>query len=367
MDSQDSLVSTYALCEKKTAHADEQNLKDSKNVLIKNQTFKTEMNHQLSWPEGEAKLFLQAMHEVGSMGGSADLEPITMEMIESIQNFVLKSSINLNHLEGIKPADLAEKISDTNKREQLLQILILLPYVDMKVDPRMVAIVDDFAEHLEIHPQTIKDLHRVRDNHLKRLLIDFGRRSLGEFPGLDSAPKVIKGVITMFHQAVGDRAVAERYQQLESYPEGSLGHTVFHWYRDRNWALPGEKKSTSELLLNHDCCHILGGFNTDVQGEMNVAAFQAGLFDDGFGFESLLEVILDFHLGKAFSTVGDIIPPSTGAFHPNDAMAGYEKGLACNTNLIRDLDFWSEAEQSVSNLRQKFNIPATPGPVLIRP
>ena len=56
---------------------------------------------------------------------------------------------------------------------------------------------------------------------------------------------------------------------------------------------------------------------------MNVAAFQAGLFDDGFGFESLLEVILDFHLGKAFSTVGDIIPPSTGAFHPKDAMAGF--------------------------------------------
>ena len=171
----------------------------------------------------------------------------------------------------------------------------------------------------------------------------------------------------MFHQAIGDRAVSERYQQLETYPEDSLGHTVFHWYRDRNWALPGEKKSTSEFLLNHDCCHILGGFNTDVQGEMNVAAFQAGLFDDGFGFESLLEVILDFHLGKAFSTVGDIIPPSTGAFHPNDAMEGYEKGLACNTNLIRDFNFWSEADQSVSKLREKFNIPASSGPLLIQP
>ena len=100
---------------------------------------------------------------------------------------------------------------------------------------------------------------------------------------------------------------------------------------------------------------------------MNVAAFQAGLFDDGFGFESLLEVILDFHLGKAFSTVGEIIPPSTGAFHPNDAMEGYEKGLACNTNLIRDFNFWSEADQSVSKLREKFNIPASSGPLLIQP
>ena len=75
-----------------------------------------------------------------------------------------------------------------------------------------------------------------------------------------------------------------------------------------------ERKSTSEFLFNHDCCHILGGFNTDVQDEMNVAAFQAKLFDDGFSFKSLLEVILDFHMGKAFSTVGNIIPPSTRAF-----------------------------------------------------
>ena len=137
------------------------------------------MKNQPSWPEADAKLFLQAMHEVGSMGGVADVEPITIEMMESIQNFVLKSSIDLNHLQGIAPADLSEKISDQKKREQLLQILILLLCVDMKMDPRTVANIDQFAKHLATHPNTIKDLHRVRDNHIKRLLIDYGCRSLG--------------------------------------------------------------------------------------------------------------------------------------------------------------------------------------------
>ena len=56
------------------------------------------------------------MHEVGSMGGVADVEPITIEMMESIQNFGLNSSINMNHLQGIAPADLLEKISDQKKR-----------------------------------------------------------------------------------------------------------------------------------------------------------------------------------------------------------------------------------------------------------
>ena len=190
---------------------------------------------------------------------------------------------------------------------------------------------------------------------------------MGEFLMLDTPSKFVRGVISAIHQAIGDPTVARRYQSLESFPEGSLGHSFFHWYRDRQWALPGEHKSTSELLINHDCCHILGGFNTDTQGEMNVAAFQAGLFTDGFGFESLLEVMLDFHLGKCFSTTTGLIAPETGQFIPDAAMAGYEKGLACNINLIQDLKFWDVADQQVVGLRVQYAIPPTSGPVLLKP
>mgnify|MGYP006144919913 FL=1 len=81
-------------------------------MLLKRQLINTGMKNKPSWPEKDAKLFLQAMHEVGSMGGVADVEPITIEMMESIQNFVLNSSIDMNHLQGIAPADLSEKILD---------------------------------------------------------------------------------------------------------------------------------------------------------------------------------------------------------------------------------------------------------------
>ncbi|MAR08218.1 MAG: hypothetical protein CL862_14135 [Cyanobium sp. NAT70] len=325
------------------------------------------MKNQPIWPADEARVFLQAMKEVGSCGGVYPLEPITLELMEAIQKHVLHSSIDIDQLEIIGPSAYPDLIPQQANRQQLIQILILMPYVDMKVDPKMIEIVDEFASSLGVNPNTLKDLHAVRDNHLKRLILDYGRRSFDEFLGLDSPPKVIKGVIDAIHQSIGDPKLAEKYQTLESYPEASLGHTFFHWYRDRKWALPGEKKSTSELLVKHDCCHILGGFNTDNEGEMNVAAFQAGLFCDGFGFESLLEVILDFHLGKAFSTVGDIVPPTTGAFVPDHAMDGYEKGLACNVNLIRDLDFWDVANQQVVDLRERFAIPEISKPLLLKP
>ena len=141
---------------------------------------------------------------------------------------------------------------------------------------------------------------------------------MGESPAPRQPFKFVRGIISAIHQAIGDPTVASRYQTLQDYPEGSLGHSFFHWYRDRNWALPGEHKSTSELLVNHDCCHILGGFNTDTRGEMNVAASQAGLFTDGFGFESLLEVMLDFHLGSPSA-------PPTVCFHQKQGTSSPRK------------------------------------------
>tara|TARA_B100000674_G_C37857578_1_gene923165 strand:- start:670 stop:831 length:162 start_codon:yes stop_codon:yes gene_type:complete len=52
---------------------------------------------------------------------------------------------------------------------------------------------------------------------------------------------------------------------------------------------------------------------------------------------------------------------------PDAAMAAYEKGLACNINLIQELDFWGVADQQVIALRQLCEIPPTHGPVLLKP
>ena len=125
-------------------------------------------------------------------------------------------------------------------------------------------------------------------------------------------------------------------------------------------------RAPSSTVLHTRHCHILGGFNTDMNGELNVAGFEAGLFGNDFGFELLLEVILDFHLGKAFTTAG-LLPPGTGHFDPEDVLVGYERGVACKVNVIQGWDFWEAAPRPVTELREEYGIPALPGPVLLPP
>ena len=77
-------------------------------------------------------------------------------------------------------------------------------------------------------------------------------------------------------------------------------------------------------------------------------------------------MILDFHLGKTFTTAG-LLPPGTGHFDPERVMVGYERGAACNVNPIQGWDFWSVVDEPVTELRERYGIPAIPGPVLLEP
>ena len=318
------------------------------------------------WSEAEARCFLEGMKMVATVRGSRPLDPLATEMLDAVRRHVLHATLDLDDLQDCSPQEMAANIEDPARRVEFIQFLVLMPYLDMQVDAAQVAVVDEIAEVFGVETDTLTDLHRVRENRMKRLLYDYGRRSFNEYGEVEGTWDSLKLVMKSLHQAFGDHKVAERYQALGAYPEGSLGHTLFHFYQDRGFPLPGERKSFSELLITHDCCHILGGFNTDMNGEMDVAGFEAGLFDNGFGFELLLEVILDFHLGKTFTTAG-LLPPGTGHFDPEAVMIGYERGVACNVNLIKGWDFWEVAGEQVTDLRKRYGLPEIPGPVLPPP
>ena len=189
------------------------------------------MKNLPKWNASEAQIFLQAMNSVGSLDANGSPEAIILEFIKSVQSHVLHSDIDIQCLESITPAACAALIKDEDKRFQLIQILILMPYVDMSLNSQMIDMVNEYANAFGLNPNTLRDLHKVKDNHLKRLLWDYGRRSMDEFLGLNSAPKLVKGFVDAIHQSVGDPILASKYKGLVNYPEGSLGHSIFYWYR----------------------------------------------------------------------------------------------------------------------------------------
>jgi len=314
----------------------------------------------LHWEASESRAVLGAMKTVATLDGARDLDEVSLEMLRATRDHVFHRDVDLEKLDAIDPEALAEKLIGTEIRERALQFLVLTSYLPLEVDPREVSIVDAFSSSLGVSTDMLRDLHRVRDHRLKWLAFDYVRRGLGEFLPRDTRWQRIKKLIGAMHQYLGDSEVASRYQALEHYEEGTLGRTFFVFYRERGFPLPGEKGGFSELFVSHDLTHVLSGFNTDMDGEVNVAAFQAGMSRSEYGWEMLMEMILDYHLGLHFTTAG-LVQPGRGHFHPDDVLLGYERGLRCNTDLIADWDYWAVMGERVDALRERYGIDGVEG------
>ncbi|MEM7433836.1 MAG: hypothetical protein AAF436_01700 [Myxococcota bacterium] len=300
------------------------------------------------------------MRTVATVDGEKPYDAVSREMLMATRDHVLHRDVDLDALDNITPQDLAAALEGTEIRRRAIQFLVLTSYLPLEVDPDEVGVVDAFATALGVSTDMLQDLHRVRDHKLKWLAFDYVRRGLKAFLPNDTTWQRIRRIVSAMHQYVGDEKIAARYQALERCDEGTLGRAFFHFYRDRAFPLPGEKGGFSELFVSHDMTHVLSGFNTDMDGEMNIAAFQAGMSRTEYGWEMLMEIILDYHLGLKFTTAG-LVEPGVGHFHPDAALRGYERGLRCNVDLIADWDYWAVVDVPVSELRERYNIDGVEG------
>ncbi|NEQ51174.1 MAG: hypothetical protein F6K11_13730 [Leptolyngbya sp. SIO3F4] len=310
----------------------------------------------VTWTYPTASAVMAAMKTVATLQDTRPLDAISREMLEATRDWVLKETISIDDLTSISPADFAQQLQDQRQRQQALQFLILMPYLDTQVDPAEVNLVNAYAAELQLTPHTLQSLRLVCDRKLRHLLVGYTHRSITNIlPGRGLWQKA-KVVFDIFRQYLGDKSVAQRYQALELLPDNTLGKELYRYYRDRNFPLPGEKQSFSEAIVGHDLLHLLSGIGTDMEGEITVAGLEAGMSNSEFGFELLLEVILDFHMGLKFTTMG-VLETGLNQLKPQALMEAYARGLQMPFDLLDPAwNFKAVLEQPIPTLRQLYRL-----------
>src|SRR5262249_37481074 len=141
-------------------------------------------------------------------------------------------------------------------------------------------LVKQFAQALEVSVPELKDMRYLLKGEILKLRLDLVRR----FWLRDKVKDIwnnegVRGLLTFVRGMVGqyeNASLAARYQALEHYPAGSLGRAYWEYCRNNGFALPGEKGGAAEPILFHDCAHVLSGYGTDPEGEVQIACFSAG-------------------------------------------------------------------------------------------
>ena len=265
---------------------------------------------------------------------------------------------DLESLPEADPVTLAAQVIDPHQRKRLVQMAVVMATVDGDVTPVQERTVRAIAEALEVDEASLKVLHGLVNDSKLLTRVHMMRRLMGRFVGEAAETEGLKGVRKfmgpLFFGGGEDHDVAWRYKQLGLLPKGTFGRAYWEFCTSRRFAFPGEPHGLPERMVFHDFGHVLSGYDTDAEGEVQQGAFQAGFTrTDGFSF--LIFVIVQFHMGLKVTPIAE---PRTGLFDVRKVIRAVERGAACRDDLSARWDHWAWVELPLEEVRQRLGVPA---------
>lgn len=265
--------------------------------------------------------------------------------------------LELDALPRLDPVSLAAMVEDPHQRKRLVQMAVVMAMVDGDVSPTQERAVRAIAETLEVDEASLKVLHEVVNDSKLLTRMHMMRRIMGRFVGEARQKEGLAGVkkflTPLFLGGGEDPQVAWRYKQLGLLPEGTVGRAYWEFCTSRRFGFPGEAGGIPERMVFHDFGHVLSGYETDAEGEIQQGAFQAGFIrTDGFSF--LLFVIIQFHLGIKVTPIAEA---RTGLFDVRKVIRAAERGAACRDDLSARWDHWAWVELPLEEARERLGIP----------
>ncbi|MFO0554636.1 MAG: TerB family tellurite resistance protein [Polyangiaceae bacterium] len=315
---------------------------------------------QIIKPSPEVVPFgLRALKMVATADGTfSDAERSLIDTALRFFGGGLAEAVDLDALPPILPAELAERLPDPAHRRQLVRAMVIVSIVDGEASPAEAAVVESFAEALGVKSPDLVALRDLAERHLVRARFDVARRFFAREKAIEYAKEKGLGWVLRSLAAMAglreDATIAQRYLDLEHAPVGSLGRAYFDFVRGNQFTFPGERGSPPEVIVLHDLTHVLSGYGTDPEGELDVLAFHTGCRrEEKDPFSFLLFGIAEFHLGLAMSPVA---ASARGKLDPERMFRALARGAACKIDPTDGWDFWAVVNEPLAALRERYGI-----------
>jgi hypothetical protein len=252
--------------------------------------------------------------------------------------------------------ETAAVIADPHRRKRLVQLAMVTTMIDGEIDSREAASVERFARALQVDERATRTMRQLASQQNFMARLDLTRRILGRFAGEAWREERWAGLRKMVAPVTDggeDVSTAWRYKQLGLLPLGTFGRAFWEHVTVRQFAFPGESGGIPERMVFHDLGHVLAGYDTNPQDEIQQAAFQSGFVrNDGFAF--LFFGLVQFHLGVKVTPIAEA---ELGLFDVDKVMTALARGAACTVDLSDHWDFWPLMPLPLERVRADLGIP----------
>jgi hypothetical protein len=303
---------------------------------------------------------------VSPAGGLTSLQRVMIEAVtESMTGFVVPLSV----LPRLEPDEFARALSRRDElfRGYMLRFMLLCALVLNPLPEEVVDRVDVYARELGVKNDMLRVAHRFARGSFGLALVDFQRSGYMETWGPSHSPVLHTSneLDDPWQQVVRDEQLAKRWESLRDLPHGALGREVVKFYDARGFVFPGRPGSAPPLLAQHDWVHVLAGYGSTVESEIEVFGFIARANDDPRAFSLLAQVVSLFETGYAASGMGLFQYDRGHLSHQGvavrlaDALRRGALSAAANHSIdFLAVDWFEHAELPIDDVRDQLGIVA---------
>ena len=304
-------------------------------------------------PAEVAHAGLRAIYTVVCADG--EVTALETAFLDSVQTNILRSQVDLSRLIGITPEDLAEAVPVGELRTRIVCGAVVASCIDGQATADEVEVIDAFARALDVDLAPVRTARRLANEQLTLARIDIARRAL---PGFKIKQTLREGgpvaLIKQFLPTMGghDDALTAKYRALASSAAGTLGRGYFDFITSNNFSFPGEKNAGPEIIVTHDCLHVIGGYGTSATEEIDIAAFQAGCHDEN-PLYGILFGLAQYHLGVQMAPVA---PAERGHADPGRMLRAFARGTEIKRDMWSDFRPWEHFSKPLEAFRAEIGL-----------
>jgi ubiquinone biosynthesis protein Coq4 len=138
-----------------------------------------------------------------------------------------------------------------------------------------------------------------------------------------------------------------------------VGRCFFEHDHSNGFAFPGEEGGFFVGALFHDFGHVLAGYDTTPEGELQVACFQAGYRRCEDAFFTILFAVLIHTAGVNVAPIA--MPKHPGRIGEGDLAArmihALQRGSQVSVDLADRWDFWPLVALPLAEVRRRLGVP----------
>ena len=302
--------------------------------------------------EKQTPYALRALRDVVASNGS--ITPAERRFIEVVAE-LHGTNVDVAALQSIAPEEVKQAIAQPHQRKRVVQLAAIAAMVEGEVTPREAQAVNRLAAALEVDEASVKVLQEIAAKHRLLTRFDVMRRIMGKVGTRAYSQEGFAGIRKMLAPFTGaeDSEVAWKYKSLGLLPQGTLGRAFWEHSTGNRFGFPGEKGGIPERMVYHDFGHVLAGYDSTPEGEIQQGAFQAGFTrEDGFAF--LMFAVIQFHLGVQMTPTAEA---QTGLFDVAKVLRAARRGAACKVDLSDRWDPFTVISLPLEQVRAEYGIP----------